>query len=43
MPKNSGQFPYLERDLSWLDFNYRVLQEARDPKNPLLDLSLIHI
>lgn len=37
MAKSGVQFPYLERDLSWLDFNYRVLQEARDPKNSLLD------
>ena len=28
---------YTNRDLSWLDFNHRVLQEARDPMNPLLE------
>jgi polyphosphate kinase len=27
----------LSRDLSWLAFNYRVLQEARDPQVPLLE------
>lgn len=27
----------LNRDLSWLDFNNRVLDEAADPQNPLLD------
>lgn len=29
--------PYIDRDLSWLDFNYRVLQEAKDSRVPLLD------
>ncbi|MFT6811326.1 MAG: polyphosphate kinase [Saprospiraceae bacterium] len=29
--------PYIHRDISWLDFNYRVLQEAKDPNVPLFD------
>lgn len=28
---------YLNRDLSWIEFNWRVLQEAQDPMTPLLE------
>lgn len=29
--------PYFNRDLSWLDFNGRVQQEAKNPQNPLFE------
>ena len=28
---------YLNRELTWLEFNFRVLNEAQDPSNPLLE------
>ena len=31
-PKN-----YINRELSWLEFDYRVLAEAKDKANPLFD------
>ncbi|MDX1685924.1 MAG: polyphosphate kinase 1 [Saprospiraceae bacterium] len=33
----TSQSQYVERDISWLSFNYRVLQEAKDPSVPLLE------
>ncbi|HQU52366.1 MAG TPA: polyphosphate kinase 1 [Saprospiraceae bacterium] len=32
-----NNMPYIDRDVSWLSFNYRVLQEAKDPSVPLLE------
>ena len=35
--KTFGPAHFLNRELSWLEFNQRVLDEALDPKNPLLE------
>jgi len=36
-PKHRTDLPYLNRELSWLEFNMRVLHEARDQRNALLE------
>ncbi|OAV45229.1 polyphosphate kinase 1 [Lewinella sp. 4G2] len=32
-----SKFPSIPRDISWLSFNHRVLQEAKDPTVPLFE------
>lgn len=31
------KYPLKNRDITWLSFNYRVLQEAKDKRNPLFE------
>ena len=28
---------FVDKELSWLSFNHRVLQEAQDPLNPIIE------
>ncbi|WP_127582795.1 polyphosphate kinase 1 [Paenibacillus koleovorans] len=35
--RRTAGFDYINRDLSWIEFNRRVLEEAQDPTTPLLE------
>ena len=37
MTKSEKQSTYVERDVSWMYFNHRILQEAEKPQVPLLE------
>ena len=32
-----NRFPYYNRELSWMDFNMRVLEESMKKENPLME------
>lgn len=31
------EYPYYNRELSWINFNYRVLEEALKKENPIME------
>ena len=35
--RKKGEIPYLERDISWMYFNRRILSEAEKTPVPLLE------
>lgn len=37
MEEQNKELPLIHRDISWLSFNHRVLQEAEDPSVPLFE------
>ena len=37
MAQNKKEYPYLEREISWMYFNRRILQEACRPHVPILE------
>ena len=41
MKDQQSEGTFFDRDLSWLSFNERVLQEAKDPSVPLFDRHIL--
>jgi polyphosphate kinase len=41
-PERVNPALYLDRELSWIAFNQRVLEEAQDASNPLLEREIAH-
>ncbi|MBQ0741329.1 polyphosphate kinase 1, partial [Aquimarina celericrescens] len=37
MIKSKNNYQYINREISWLDFSKRVLQESADKKVPLIE------